>query len=62
MSAIDNIIIMAEDLGLETDDVCEAIAYLGNHDEIDRWNLDEIYGEDVSVTSSGSNWLRLKKT
>lgn len=60
MSAIDTVLLLAEEIGHETDDVCDAIVFLADNEEIGRWPLDEQSAESMSVIKSNQRCLELR--
>ena len=60
MNAIDTLIGISEEAGFVTDDVCEALAFLGSSEEISRWNFDEMYADDFTVVHGGLKSVEFK--
>jgi hypothetical protein len=60
MAAIDTVLTLADEIGLTTDDLCEAIAYLAAAEEIERWTLDDITADDITVTSHSLKNIQIK--
>jgi len=52
---------MSSELGLDTDDVREAICFLAGEGEIELWPLDEdLSADDIDVIRSGPGWMELR--
>lgn len=60
MSAITTLLETSSELGFDTDDVCEAISYLANAEEIELWPIDDdVTADDITVTTSNNNNINI---